>query len=137
QALLRRPTFTLGILSQFEQLFSQLAASQLALGAEAACQFGSTRFLDELLRSQQGRQMFGNAVKSGRSRAGGAMFFGTLNLLPVGPNLVDVFDFELSENMRVSANQLTADMPSDGFEIKRSTLSGELTVKNHLQEQVT
>ena len=65
-----------------------------------------------------------------------AVLFRRLDLLPVGPDLIDILHLDIAENMRMAAYQLVRDLPRHALEIERAALARQLAMKNHLQEQV-
>src|SRR6185436_2959037 len=81
--------------------------------------------------------MFGNSIERRRTLMPRAFFLGMLDLLPIRPNLVHVFDFRCAEYMRMAAYQFLHQQSTDSLKIKRASLSSHLTVKHHLQQQVS
>ena len=67
----------------------------------------------------------------------GSVLFGALDFLPVRPHLVHVLDFNVPENVRMSANQFVGDVAGNFFKIKSAPFVGELAMKDDLEEKVT
>ena len=67
----------------------------------------------------------------------GAVLLGVLDLFPVGPDLIDIFDFQVAEHVRMAADQLLGDMPRDPREVERAAFPGQLTMEDNLQEQIS
>src|SRR5262245_60274253 len=66
-----------------------------------------------------------------------SMLFGFLYFLPVGPNLVHILNFDVSKHVRMPTDQLGCDMPRHAIEIEGPAFSGELTMKYHLEQQIS
>jgi hypothetical protein len=64
------------------------------------------------------------------------VFFRLLDPLPVRPDLIDVLHLHIAEDVRMAANQLVRNVSRDLFEVERPAFEGELTMKNHLQQQI-
>ena len=66
-----------------------------------------------------------------------SVLLGPLDLLPVCPDLVDIFDPKPAKHVRMAANQLFRDVAGDLVEVESLALMGQLAVKHHLQQQIT
>src|SRR6185369_3220890 len=80
--------------------------------------------------------MFWDSVQRGWSRARCSVFLRSFDFFPVHPDLVHVFDFSLSENVRMAANQFLRDVPRDFVEIERAPFLRKLAMKDDLQQQI-
>src|SRR6266704_4589498 len=124
---LRRPTTALGRLGERKDLLGQfrfrLFPSRLWPRGKQA---GFARLLHQLLGAEQGGEMPGNAVQRGWSRMSGAMLFRVLDLFPVSPDLIDIFDFHAAEHVRMAADQLFGDVPRHLVEVEGAAFLRQL-----------
>src|SRR5438105_1620117 len=65
------------------------------------------------------------------------MLFRAFDLLPICPDLIHVFDFEISENMWMASHQFIREMTDHFIKIKSAAFLPELSVEDHLQLQIT
>ena len=80
--------------------------------------------------------MFGDSIQRRSPGVLRPVFLRSLDLLPIRPHLIHIFDFQLPKNMRMPSNELVHDVPRDFVEVKRSALFPKLAVENHLQQQI-
>ena len=62
---------------------------------------------------------------------------GGLDLLPLPHDTVGVIDAGVTENMRMSTNELLADCPRHGLQVKAIGLARYLAVEDNLQQDIT
>jgi hypothetical protein len=65
-----------------------------------------------------------------------ALFFG-FNFIPLFQNAGRIMDFILTEDMRMTADQLAVESSHHVIEIKVSCFSGKLRMKNYLEKKVS
>src|SRR5678815_2291457 len=105
QQLLSGPPFRLSILGEVKEFTPQCGSVSPALprrGHEPRL----ARFLHQLFRSKQPRQMLRNAVQCRETMVLRAMFLRFLYLLPLRPNRVHGFRFCISEDVRMPPDEL-------------------------------
>src|SRR5438876_3371298 len=74
QQLLGRPAFTLSDFCQIEQFPGETTSRRFRPRRGLGCQVGAARFFQKLLRTEQSRQVLGNAVQCRGPRVAGAVF---------------------------------------------------------------
>ena len=80
--------------------------------------------------------MFGNAVQRRRASVPRALLLGAFDLLPVGPDLVDILDAHITEHMRMAADQFVGDVTRHLVEIERAAFAAQLAMEDDLQQQI-
>jgi len=137
QQFLRSPAAGLRDSREREQFPSQLGFGARTNGFQLHRQLRLARLLDQLLGAEQGREMLGNAVERGGALVARAFLFSLLDFFPVGPDFVHVLDLGRAKHMRMTTDEFVHQMTCDLLEIERSALASQLTMENHLQQQVT
>lgn len=66
----------------------------------------------------------------------GAVLLGALDSLPVDPDLVDVPDRDVPEDVRMTPHQFVGEPLADGVEVEYTAFPGQLGVKDDLKQQV-
>src|SRR5262245_51691859 len=95
------------------------------------------RLLHQLFSAEQTGQVFRNSVKRRRSCVPSPVLLSVFDFFPIGPNFIDIFHFEPSKNVWMPTDQFVGDMAGNFFKVKGPSLLGELTMKYHLQQQIT
>ena len=133
------PALGLGVLGEGEQ-FPAEAGLGVALpgrfGQRLVGEFVFARLLDEFFGALQRGQMARDAVQHGGPFVLGAFFFLALDFFPLRPDGVDIVRVGVSENMRVTADQLVGDGAGGFLKIEDLPFLRELAVKDDLQQQV-
>src|SRR5208282_1458306 len=127
QQILRRPAPRLRLARQSKKTPRQRVLRQPPpLGGLE--QFRLDCLLEQLFGPQQGRQMPRNPIQGRRPRAPRAVLLGRLDLLPIGPHLVDILDFDRAKHMRMPPHQLLGGAPGNPLKINPPALEGKLPV---------
>ena len=66
----------------------------------------------------------------------GSVLFRALDLFPIRPDFVNIFDLCFSEDVRMAANEFFDKHPANTVKIERLSFARQLTVENDLQQQI-
>src|SRR5437899_3408740 len=133
QQVFGRPPLRLSIEREVNESAAEFGFSAALFRRNVGKQFRPSCFFGELFGAEQGWQVPGYAIQSRGARVTGSVLFRSLDLLPIRPNLVHIFDFDIAKYMRVAPDEFLRYVTRDVVEVERTTLFGELAMQDNLQ----
>ena len=78
--------------------------------------------------------MVRDSVKRRRTLVLRPFLLSVFYFFPIGPHLIHVFNLEISEDVRMAANQFIRDVAGNVFKVKGAAFTSELAMEDNLED---